>query len=393
MLSKTADVCKAAREKGAKVILAPIIFKEDGSDNPNKNLGILAGCNNDKLFTEGTWNAEFCDAMKPQEGDLIVKGKKGLDAFPGTDLEELLVNNGIETVALCGFLTNCCVESTMRTAFEKGFNTVTLTDCCATTSAEGQKGAAEGTFGMFSKPMTAEAFITEVNNAPADAPEAKKAGFKRDNLRAFASGEAKGGCKIEAGKTAVVCIEFQNEFATEGGKLYPAVKDVMAETNMLSKTADVCKAAREKGAKVILAPIIFKEDGSDNPNKNLGILAGCNNDKLFTEGTWNAEFCDAMKPQEGDLIVKGKKGLDAFPGTDLEELLVTNGIETVAVCGFLTNCCVESTMRTAFEKGFNTVTLTDCCATTSAEGQKGAAEGTFGMFSKPMTAEAFTAEL
>ena len=76
--------------------------------------------------------------MIPQAGDLVVEGKKGLDAFPGTNLEALLKENGIETLALCGFLTNCCVESSMRTAYEKGFNTVTLTDCCATTSAEGQ---------------------------------------------------------------------------------------------------------------------------------------------------------------------------------------------------------------------------------------------------------------
>merc|ERR1712224_504519 len=34
--------------------------------------------------------------------------------------------------------TNCCVESTMRTAYEKGFNVVTLIDCTATTSADGQ---------------------------------------------------------------------------------------------------------------------------------------------------------------------------------------------------------------------------------------------------------------
>ena len=83
---------------------------------------------------------------------------------------------------LSGFLTNCCVESTMRTAYEKGttprrkfpirrrcdafragFNTITLTDCCATTSAEGHRGATEGTFGMFSSPMTGEEFLKKIN--------------------------------------------------------------------------------------------------------------------------------------------------------------------------------------------------------------------------------------
>ena len=42
-------------------------------------------------------------------------------------------------------------------------NTITLTDCCATTSAEGHRGATEGTFGMFSSPMTGEEFLKKIN--------------------------------------------------------------------------------------------------------------------------------------------------------------------------------------------------------------------------------------
>merc|ERR1712070_663269 len=168
---------------------------------------------------------------------------------------------------------------------------------------------------------------------------------------------------------------------------------VMDETGMLAKASAAADALRAAGGTVLFAPITFKEDGSDNPNKGIGILAGCANDKLFTEGTWNAEFCKEFSPQEGDSVVVGKRGLDAFPNTNLEELLIAKGIETVVLCGFLTNCCVESTMRTAFEKGFNTVTLTDCCATTSADGQKAATEGTFTMFSTPMSADDFTAKL
>merc|ERR1719408_1168386 len=213
------------------------------------------------------------------------------------------------------------------------------------------------------------------------------------DFRAFAAADAKGGCAIEPSKTALVCIEFQNEFTTEGGKLFPAVKGVMESTGMLAKTAATAAAVRAAGGAVFHAPIMFQADSSDNPNKGLGILAGCAKDGLFTEGTWNVGFCEAVKPAEGDVIVKGKKGLDAFPNTNLEAELVARGIETVVLCGFLTNCCVESTMRTACEKGFNVVTLTDCCATTSEEGQSAATGGTFGMFSSPMSAADFAAKL
>lgn len=211
--------------------------------------------------------------------------------------------------------------------------------------------------------------------------------------RVFSPAEAKGGAAVDPAKTAVVFIEYQNEFTSEGGKLHEAVKQTMETTGMLAKSADVAAKARDAGCKIIHAPIAFKDDASDNPNKALGILAGCAADKLFLENTWNADFHETMQPTEGDLVVENKKGLDAFPGTNLESLLVDNKIETVVLAGFLTNCCVESTMRTAYEKGFNTITLTDCTSTTSSEGQQAATTGTYGMFSKPMTADEFMATL
>ena len=64
----------------------------------------------------------------------MIEGKRGLDTFASTNLDFILRSKGIKTVALGGFLTNCCVESTMRSAYEKGFDVVTLTDCVAATS-------------------------------------------------------------------------------------------------------------------------------------------------------------------------------------------------------------------------------------------------------------------
>ena len=92
-----------------------------------------------------------------------------------------------------------------------------------------------------------------------------------------------GGVDVDPKKTAVVFIEYQNEFTTEGGKLHEAVKGTMG--GMISTSAGVAEAARAAGATVMHAPISFKEDASDNPNQGVGILAGCAGDKLFTEGT------------------------------------------------------------------------------------------------------------
>jgi len=191
---------------------------------------------------------------------------------------------------------------------------------------------------------------------------------------------------------ALVMIEFQNEFATPGGKMYGTVQEVMGTTNMLANAAQVCQVARKRGCRIIHAPVLFQESHADNPNRGLGILKSCKDGALFTENTWNAEYCAEMRMQDGDLEVQGKHGLDCFPNTTLEALLVEHGIETVAIGGFLTSCCVESTMRSAYEKGYNVVTLTDCTADTSMAGYKAATEGTFHLFSSPMTAKQFERE-
>ena len=71
----------------------------------------------------------------------------------------VLRQNGITDIALCGFLTNCCVESSMRSAYELGYKVSTLTDCMAATSMEAQEATIEHNFGMFSIPTTSEDFI------------------------------------------------------------------------------------------------------------------------------------------------------------------------------------------------------------------------------------------
>ena len=60
--------------------------------------------------------------MRPAQEDILVDGKRGLCGFASTNLDFILRQNGIRTLALAGFLTNCCVESTMRAAYERGYN-------------------------------------------------------------------------------------------------------------------------------------------------------------------------------------------------------------------------------------------------------------------------------
>ena len=49
--------------------------------------------------------------------------------------------------------------------------------------------------------------------------------------------------------TALVLIEYQNEFTTPGGKLHDAVKESMQHNNMLENSIKLTKFCREAGCK------------------------------------------------------------------------------------------------------------------------------------------------
>jgi ureidoacrylate peracid hydrolase len=193
--------------------------------------------------------------------------------------------------------------------------------------------------------------------------------------------------------TALVLIEYQNDFATPGGKLHDAVKPVMASTNMLQNTIETVNEARKAGATIVHVPISFAADFREISSTPYGILKGCKDGQVFQKGSWGAEIVDALKPQPEDIIVEGKRGLDGFASTNLDFILRSRKIDTIALSGFLTNCCVESTMRTAYELGYDVITIKDCAATVSEEAHQGAIEHDFPMFSHPMSHDEFVAEL
>ena len=199
--------------------------------------------------------------------------------------------------------------------------------------------------------------------------------------------------QLKPEETAVVLIEFQNDFTTDGGVLHGAVSEVMDKTGMLANSKAAAEAARAAGATVIHAPITFAEGYNEITSHPYGILKGVVDGNAFVKDSWGAAIVDEMAPKEGDIVVEGKRGLDTFASTNLDFILRSKGIQTLVLGGFLTNCCVESTMRSGYENGYEVITLTDCMAATSAEEHDNAIKNDFPMFSKPMSSEEFIGEL
>ena len=198
---------------------------------------------------------------------------------------------------------------------------------------------------------------------------------------------------IDPTTTAVVLIEYQNDFTSDGGVLHGAVEGVMAKTGMLDKTQDVVDAARRAGATVMHAPITFHAGYNEISSHPYGILKGVVDGNAFVKGTWGAAIVDELTPREGDIVIEGKRGLDTFASTNLDFILRSKGITTIVLGGFLTNCCVESTMRSGYENGYQVITLNDCVAATTVEEHENALAYDYPMFSRPMSSAEFIGAL
>ncbi|MEU1483823.1 cysteine hydrolase [Streptomyces sp. NPDC005752] len=191
--------------------------------------------------------------------------------------------------------------------------------------------------------------------------------------------------RLDPAKTALVLIEYQNDFTSEGGALNTAVSGVMEKTGMLANTVALVEAGRAAGVTIMHAPITFAPGYGELSRTPYGILKGVVEGSAFVKNTWGAAIVDDLAPAEGDIVIEGKRGLDTFASTNLDFILRNKGIDTIVLGGFLTNCCVESTMRTGYENGFRVVTLPDCVAATSQEEHENAITYDYPMFSIPMT--------
>ena len=166
---------------------------------------------------------------------------------------------------------------------------------------------------------------------------------------------------MKAKETAVILIEFQNEFCKPNGKLHDLVKDELQRQNTVANAVKLATAARAKGCLIIHCP--FVADGKWLAKHCLaGILHKIKEAGLFRQGTWGVKLLDELRPLAGDVVLGGKRALSGFTNTGLKDLLKKREIRNVACAGLLSNVCVEATARSAYDKGYQVVLLKDATA-------------------------------
>ena len=199
--------------------------------------------------------------------------------------------------------------------------------------------------------------------------------------------------ELDPRETAVVLIEYQNDFTSEGGALHGAVADVMEPTEMLANTRALVDAGA-RGRRDHHARADHVRGGLRRDHRHpYGILKGVVDRNAFVKGTWGAEIVDELAPAGGRHRRRGQARPRHVRQHQPRLHPARKGITTIALGGFLTNCCVESTMRTGYEKGYQRHHADRLRRGHVARGARQRDQDDYPMFSHPVSSQEFLGAL
>ena len=172
---------------------------------------------------------------------------------------------------------------------------------------------------------------------------------------------------------AVLVIDMQNDFGSEGGMFHRAGIDISMIQRAVDPTRRVLAAARRNGIPVVYLKMAFKPDLSDagpahSPNLARHQLLGVGSaiqapdgraSRVLVRDTWNTDIVAELSPGPLDIVLY-KHRFSGFFGTELDSVLKKLGAQHLIVTGCTTSICVESTIRDAMFRDYSCVLLEDC---------------------------------
>jgi len=164
-------------------------------------------------------------------------------------------------------------------------------------------------------------------------------------------------------RTALLVVDPYNDFLSEGGKIYPRLKSIADEVDLLDNLRRLDGAARAARIQVVIVPHRRWEPGDyegwDHPNPSQRRIMEIHH---FARGEWGGEWHPDFAPKPGDIVAREHWGQSGFANTDLDMRLKQKGITHVIVVGLLANTCIESTARFAMELGYHVTLVRDATA-------------------------------
>lgn len=174
--------------------------------------------------------------------------------------------------------------------------------------------------------------------------------------------------------TALLIVDPYNDFMSEGGKLYGAIKETADESGLFDNLRKIIPAVRAAGIKVFIVPHHRSTPGDFADWDHANMFQKRNiPSQAFAAGTWGGEFNEEFGPKEGDIVVKEHWAQSGFANTDLDMLLKQHGVRKLVFVGLIANSCIESTARFGMELGYHVTIVPDATAAFSPAGMVAAA--------------------
>ncbi len=130
-----------------------------------------------------------------------------------------------------------------------------------------------------------------------------------------------------------------------------AAMDVEAK-KIIPVIRDLSEAFRQNGGHVVFACDSFMPGD---------FIFGGRMPPHAIRGTGGDQPISELDMQPADLFLP-KRRMSAFYKTDLDQTLRTWGVDTVAVCGIVTNVCVLLTALDAVQNDISSIIVSDACA-------------------------------
>ncbi|MGA3404956.1 MAG: isochorismatase family cysteine hydrolase [Candidatus Bathyarchaeia archaeon] len=167
--------------------------------------------------------------------------------------------------------------------------------------------------------------------------------------------------RINPKKTALIVVDMLEEF-TKPNMTPSWIPDA---TQQLPKIKELIETCRKVGVHVIYTCFVFHSTYVDmNPAFRDGVTPLDKFDDYDGPLLFQKESIDpSIKPDHGKDVVIAKPSYGAFTGTTLDYVLKNLKVETLIVCGTMTNYCCGTTAREAHAHGYKVVFGSDINST------------------------------
>ncbi len=165
---------------------------------------------------------------------------------------------------------------------------------------------------------------------------------------------------------ALVIIDAQNSFISSGGSFDKLGYDISKYQRILPIIKETYQQAKSLGIPTFFSKAIREKSGIDMLDKVHKILPKKRRERIrrlpiCIRGTWDSAIIDALKPSPEDLIVEKRRD-SIFQDTEFELWLKSLKIDTLIFTGVDASICVESSLRDAFNRGWDIILLSDATA-------------------------------